>query len=247
MYRTKPKGQTHELLTITEEVKEKQQKSLSATAGVPGIRDVPKSCSWPFPTTTRMWCLKTPTHQKGQKYSLWAPNPAAQGICAPFPAVPWLSCCAFSPSEPSVLPQCLLQPEMAGMRHSWHREVKDPEEPSKMDTQQNNDLWHRVGFWARNSTLSYEIREVSCQQPLLTVSFCIPSCGHRGPASTRTALERPGCESKSGTWWYICKQISVHNPTCKPLLPVLCPPHSLCEILTKIKQVSGWKRYCGQE
>lgn len=169
VYRTKPKGQTHELLNITEEVKEKQQKTLSATAGVPGIRDVSKSCSWPFSITTwiSMCCLKTRTYQKGQKYSLWAPNPAAQGICVPFPAVPWLSGCAFSPSEPSGLPQRLLQPQMAEMGHSWqsgliYRDVKDPEEPSKMDTLRKNNPCSRVRFWTKNSTLSYEIREVSC-------------------------------------------------------------------------------------
>lgn len=123
VYRPRPKSQTHELLTITEEVKEKQQKTLSATAGVSGIRDRPQSCSWPFPMTTQIsvCCLKTPTYQKRQKYSLWAPNPAAQGICILFPAVPWLSYCAFSPSEPAGLPQCLIQPQMAGMRHSWQR------------------------------------------------------------------------------------------------------------------------------
>lgn len=236
VYRPKSVGQNHDLSAVIEEVKEKWTKSfqpqqLSQAVGMYQSLALVPSPLEILTVTTKSSCSRYLCSVSSSSLAVRLRFLSHRALC---------SSTVFAPAMNS------REESLMVASGPTFRKGTNPDAPREVDTQQKNSLCCRVRFWATNSTLYYERKQVNCQQSLLTFSFCTPTHGYRSSASTTgTELEKPDCEKKSSTLWYVCKLVSSvwsHSQT-----TASCAlPHSSCRSLNKPKEVSGWKKRCRQ-
>lgn len=154
MYRPRPKSQTHKLLNFTEQVKEKQQKNPFSHSRCPRHQGCTKVSPLTFPhDNTSKYVLSEDTHISEGAEILTV---STKSSCSRY-------LCSVSSSSLAVLLRFLshrarwcstvFAPTTNGRDEALmaesgliYSEAEDPGEPSKMDTQQKNNLCHRVGF-----------------------------------------------------------------------------------------------------